>query len=150
MTNFSRHLSCGVFFHLTYFLHISHVEKFLHVTEFPHIYHVEKFSTWQHVIGRISPHDQFFLHRRRLWCLWQIWGIWVWSGLLIHFGFWAFLFSFIDGFFVCCICSHTCPPAVCVLHLYWASSAIAVQPLVTTAPASSVITATLRITWRIK
>ena len=105
ITNFSRHLSCGEFFHLTYFLHISHVEKFLHVTdflhlshvekfstwqiclhishvekflhvtEFPHIYYVEKFSTWQHVMGRISPHDQFFLHRRRLWCLWQISGV---------------------------------------------------------------------------
>ena len=56
-------------------LHISHVEKFLHVTEFPHMYHVEKFSTWQHVMGRISPHDQFFLHRRRLWRLWQISGM---------------------------------------------------------------------------
>ena len=51
-------------------LHISHVEKFLHVTEFPHIYHVEK-----HVMGRISPHDQFFLHRRLLWRLWQISGM---------------------------------------------------------------------------
>ena len=47
------------FLHMTDFLHLSHVEKFLHVTDFLHIYHVEKFSTWQHVMGRISPHDQF-------------------------------------------------------------------------------------------
>ena len=45
---------------MTDFPHISHVEKFLHVTEFPHIDHMEKISTWQHVMGRISPHDQFF------------------------------------------------------------------------------------------
>ena len=63
------------FLHVTDFPHISHVEKFLHVTEFPHIYHVEKFSTWQHVMGKISPHDHFFLHRHCLWCLWQIWGM---------------------------------------------------------------------------
>ena len=62
------------FLHVTDFPHISHVEKFLHVTEFPHIYHLENFPTW-HVMGRISPHDQFFLHRRRLWRLWQISGM---------------------------------------------------------------------------
>ena len=32
-----------------------------------HICHVEKFE--------ITPHDRFFLHRHRLWCLWQIWGM---------------------------------------------------------------------------
>ena len=40
------------------------VENFLYIKRpwqiFLDIYHVEKFSTWQHVIGRISPHDQFF------------------------------------------------------------------------------------------
>ena len=50
-------------FPLDRFPHICNVEKFPHVTKFPHIYHVEKFSTWQHVMGRISPHEQFFLHR---------------------------------------------------------------------------------------
>ena len=59
---------------MTDFPHISHVEKFPHVTKFPHIYHLENFPTW-HVMGRISPHDQFFLHRQRLWRLWQISGM---------------------------------------------------------------------------
>ena len=31
---------------------------------FLHICHVEKFG--------ITPHDRFFLHKHRLWCLWQI------------------------------------------------------------------------------
>ena len=48
----------------------------LRETDFLHISHVEKFSTWHNVMGKISPHDQFFLHRRRLWRLWQISGMW--------------------------------------------------------------------------
>ena len=36
------------FLHITYFLHISHVESFFHMT----ICHVEHFSTWQSVMWR--------------------------------------------------------------------------------------------------
>ena len=78
-------------------LHIYHVEKCLHVTDFtPH------FSTWHDFslylpcrdispteylscgetsphdnlsYGKFSPHDKFFLHKHRLWCLWQISGM---------------------------------------------------------------------------
>ena len=46
MTDFSTFIMWSIF-HSTFFLHISHVEKFLHMTDFLHLSHVEKFSTWQ-------------------------------------------------------------------------------------------------------
>ena len=68
-TDLSPHLSCEEisphdrFFSI--FLHIYHVESFLQLT----ICHLENFSTWQSVFWRN------FLHRHRLWCLWQISGM---------------------------------------------------------------------------
>ena len=42
---------------------------FLHITYFLHISHVENLSC-----GNISPQDRFFLHGNHPWYPWQIWG----------------------------------------------------------------------------
>ena len=88
-----RNLSCGKFLHMTDF------STFLHITHFaPHLScgelslcdrfssHFSCGETSPHdnlSYGKFSPHDKFFLHNHRLWCVWQISGMglhWVCTG----------------------------------------------------------------------
>ena len=80
-----RNLSCGKFLHMTDF------STFLHITHFaPHLScgelslcdrfssHFSCGETSPHdnlSYGKFSPHDKFFLHNHRLWCVWQISGM---------------------------------------------------------------------------
>ena len=66
-----NHQLCKKFLHITDFFHISHVESIFHITSC----HVENFSTWKSVMWRNFSTWQKFLHRHRLWCLWQISGM---------------------------------------------------------------------------